>query len=152
VTRIRQISFNPSSSLGYLANVDYGLNSLRTIKQYYVFAGQASSYSTQYQTFRFESDLTNSFVMKYLFDKDTNYQCIYEAGLTKTSYTADTSEIRRVDAEYRQTTSQIIQQANYFRIYSSPYSGAFDLLDTMYIPRPCASAYANLTQMDYFYG
>jgi hypothetical protein len=47
--------------------------------------------------------------MKYLFDKDTNYQCIYEAGLTKTSYSADTSEIRRVDAEYRQTTSQIIQ-------------------------------------------
>ena len=37
-------------------------------------------------------------------------------------------------------------------MYSSPYSGAFDLLDTMYIPRPCSSSYANLTQMDYFYG
>ena len=125
---------------------------MKTINQYYVFAGFASSYSTQYQTFRFDSDYTNSFVMKYLFDKDTNYQCLFEASLTKTSYSAVTSEIFRLDADYRQTTSQIIEQSNYFKVYSSPYSGAFDLLDTMYIPRPCVSAYANLTQMDYFYG
>lgn len=39
-----------------------------------------------------------------------------------------------------------------FAVYSSPYSGAFDLLDTMYIPRPCALRSVNLTQMDYFYG
>jgi len=45
-----------------------------------------------------------------------------------------------------------VTYSNYFKVYSSPYSGAFDLLDTMYIPRPCSSAYANLTQMDYFYG
>ena len=90
--------------------------------------------------------------MKYLFNKDTNYQCLFEASLTKTSYSADKADIFRLDAEYRQTTTQIIQQANYFKVYNSPYSGAFDLLDTMYIPRPCASAYANLTQMDYFYG
>ncbi len=79
------------------------------IKQYYVFAGQASSYSTQYQTKQFDSDLTNSFVMKYLFDKDTNYQCIFEASLTKTSFSPSDAVIERVDAEYRQTTSQIIQ-------------------------------------------
>ena len=125
---------------------------MRTIKDYYIFAGQASSFSTQYQTFRFEADLANSFVMKYLFNKDTNYQCLFEASLTKTSYSALSADIFRLDAEYRQTTTQIIQQANYFKVYNSPYSGAFDLLDTMYIPRPCASAYANLTQMDYFYG
>jgi len=40
----------------------------------------------------------------------------------------------------------------YFAVYSSPYSGAFDLLDTMYVPRPCAQNSVNLTQMDYFYG
>jgi hypothetical protein len=96
--------------------------------------------------------------MKYLFDKDTNHQCLYEASLTKMQIQEDTSnspaayKIRRYDADYRVTTSQIIQQVNYFKVYSSPYSGAFDLLDTMYIPRPCASAVANLTQMDYFYG
>ena len=41
---------------------------------------------------------------------------------------------------------------NYFLIYSSPYSGAFNLLDTMYIPRACASASVNLTAFTYFYG
>ncbi len=66
--------------------------------------------------------------------------------------TVTPTEIIRLDADYRQTTSQIVQMTNYFRVYSSPYSGAFDLLDTMQVPRPCASAYANLTQMDYFYG
>lgn len=42
--------------------------------------------------------------------------------------------------------------SKYFAVYKSPYSGAFDLLDTMYIPRPCASNSVNITQMDYFYG
>ena len=43
VTIVKQISFNPSSlsATKNLANVDYGLNSLRTINEYYVFAGQA---------------------------------------------------------------------------------------------------------------
>lgn len=40
----------------------------------------------------------------------------------------------------------------YFRIYNSPYSGSFDLVDTMVIPRPCAAQSMNMTQMDYFYG
>jgi len=39
-----------------------------------------------------------------------------------------------------------------FAVYKSPYSGAFDLLDTQYIPRPCATSTVNITQMDYFYG
>jgi hypothetical protein len=41
---------------------------------------------------------------------------------------------------------------DYFFAYSSPYSGAFDLLDTMFIPRACASQSYNMTQFDYFYG
>lgn len=41
-----------------------------------------------------------------------------------------------------------------FAVYKSPYSGAFDLLDTMYIPRPCATNSVNVTQipLTYFYG
>lgn len=50
------------------------------------------------------------------------------------------------------STQETVKYTRYFQVYSSPYSGAFDLLDTMYVPRPCASSYANLTQMDYFYG
>ena len=41
---------------------------------------------------------------------------------------------------------------NTYAMYSSPYSGAFSLLDTVVIPRPCAYESKNLTQMDYFYG
>jgi hypothetical protein len=43
-------------------------------------------------------------------------------------------------------------QTNVYAIYSSPYSGAFALLDTMFIPKPCAYTSKNLTQFDYFYG
>ena len=39
-----------------------------------------------------------------------------------------------------------------FLVYSSPYSGAFSLLKSMYIPKPCAHVSLNMTQMDYFYG
>jgi len=62
------------------------------------------------------------------------------------------SSITRSDGSYRSITSEINELQNFFKLYASPYSGAFDLLDTMFIPRPCASDYANLTQMDYFYG
>lgn len=39
-----------------------------------------------------------------------------------------------------------------FLVYSSPYSGAFALLNSMYVPKPCAYVSVNMTQMDYFYG
>ena len=60
---------------------------------------------------RFEGDLSNSFVMKYLFDKDTNHQCLYEASLTRyeIELLRDPSTITRIDADYRTTTSMIIQ-------------------------------------------
>jgi hypothetical protein len=60
---------------------------------------------------RFESDLSNSFVMKYLFDKDTNHQCLYEASLTRyeIQLLSSPSTITRIDADYRTTTSMIIQ-------------------------------------------
>jgi hypothetical protein len=51
-----------------------------------------------------------------------------------------------------QGNADLQSYSKYYAIYSSPYSGAFDLLDTMYIPKPCAAKSVNLTQMDYFYG
>lgn len=41
---------------------------------------------------------------------------------------------------------------NIYAVYSSPYSGAFSLLDTQQVPKPCAYVSVNLTQFDYFYG
>jgi len=42
--------------------------------------------------------------------------------------------------------------ANMYAVYSSPYSGASALLDTIQVPKPCAYRCQNLTQIDYFYG
>ena len=67
--------------------------------------------------------------MKYLLDKDNNYQCIYEADVT--SIPTMTSLVSKsVDGTNDTITSEIITLFNYFLVYSSPYSGAFDLLDT----------------------
>lgn len=128
-----------------------GTNSLRRIGQYYVFGGQTTGFATKMQSLNFDPYKDNSFAMKYLLDKDGASQCILESevdsnpGLTESTMT-------KADPKTWKDTDEIIQYSRYYQVYSSPYSGAFDLLDTMYIPRPCASSYANLTQMDYFYG
>ena len=152
--RAHQISFNPSDK-GFLADMSLGINSLRRIGNHYAFAGHASGYGTIYQTEQFGESQPNSFVMKFAFDKSTNHQCLFEGSvrnLQDITVTDISGGIGRDNAELSYRTSEIVSYSNYFKMYSSPYSGAFDLLDTMYIPRPCASAYANLTQMDYFYG
>ncbi len=86
-------------------------------------------------------------------------KCLREVDLASASYS---SRLERVviDSALSQFSSSVKVDANgkfqlkskYFATYSSPYSGAFDLLDTMYVPRPCAQNTVNLTQMDYFYG
>ena len=40
----------------------------------------------------------------------------------------------------------------YFIPYTSKYSGGFDLLDTMKIPRPCAYKSYNMTAVNYYRG
>ena len=152
IVRAHQVSFNPSDK-SFLADLSLGLNALRRIGDQYIFAGNANGFGTIYQTEQFTEP--NSFVMKLVFDKSTNHQCVFEGPVRELTYmtVSDISSgITRDDAKLSYTTSQIVSYSNYFKVYSSPYSGAFDLLDTMYIPRPCASAWANLTQMDYFYG
>jgi hypothetical protein len=41
---------------------------------------------------------------------------------------------------------------SYFTPYISKYSGGFDLLDSMIIPKPCAYKSANLTSTYYYRG
>lgn len=101
----------------------------------------------------------NTFVNKYLFDKDNSYTCLYESEVpsgTISGFISNPSTTTYANVWGSYTTSQsggnLVYRSKYFAIYSSPYSGAFDLLDTMYIPRPCAAKSVNLTQMDYFYG
>jgi len=152
IVRAHQVSFNPSDK-SFFAELELGINALRRIGDHFVFAGNSKGFGTIYQSEQFSEP--NSFLMKVLFDKSTNHQCVFEGAVRDLTYmtvTDITGGIEREDALLSYSTSQIVSFSNYFRVYSSPYSGAFDLLDTMYIPRPCASAHANLTQMDYFYG
>ena len=44
------------------------------------------------------------------------------------------------------------KEDNYFIPYPSRYSGGFQLLDSMKIPRPCAFASQNLTSVSYYRG
>ena len=56
--------------------------------------------------------------MKYLMDKETNHQCLFEATVNKqVNLLAEPSVIERIDAEYRTMTTEIIQMANFFKIY-----------------------------------
>lgn len=96
----------------------------------------------------------NSFVMKYLLDKDNTYKCLYDGAtdMPGSDFVTPMRSVETSQSKDLQLTDETITYNNYFKVYFSPYSGAFDLLDTMYIPRPCAQAAANLTQLDYFYG
>ena len=44
------------------------------------------------------------------------------------------------------------EERKFYNTYTSPYSGAFNLLDTLRIPRACGYESKNMTQLDYFYG
>jgi hypothetical protein len=56
-----------------------GNNVLRKSGDYYIYAGYSKGYNTKYNNAKFSGDKYNSMVMKYLFDKDNSYSCIYEA-------------------------------------------------------------------------
>ena len=97
-------------------------------------------------------------VMRYLFDKDSATACVYEGDVPASTITGTVTS-QQTPATYMDminslttSSSSLTFYSKYFAVYSSPYSGAFDLLETQYIPRPCATRSVNMTQMDYFYG
>ena len=91
----------------------------------------------------------------YLVNKQNTYTCLYEGLTNVPTNPAILSTIRKastIAGDTASSTSSIVDYYNFFKVYSSPYSGAFNLLDTMNIPRACAEASLNLTQFNYFYG
>jgi len=78
----QQISFNPSD-FKFMADVNLGINALRKVGNFYAFAGHSLGFGTQYQSEKFGDPTAtpNSFVMKFLFDKSTNYQCLFEGSV-----------------------------------------------------------------------
>lgn len=100
----------------------------------------------------------NVFAMKYMYDSKPNqYSCLFEktidisAASTKTTGNTITRQPTSSAMNYY-SNLKVSTQTSMYAVYSSPYSGAFSLLDTMQIPKPCAYISLNLTQEDYFYG
>jgi len=123
--------------------------------KYFVFGGTTTGFSTSFQTTTFENSKTNVFIMKYqMEDKPNQYKCLDENEIDKSdARTSNTIQLLKSSAAYSfYSNLKISTQTNVFAMYSSPYSGAFSLLDTMHIPTPCAYVSQNLTQFDYFYG
>lgn len=91
--------------------------------------------------------------MKYLFEKELTYSCLYEDEINQSKISSKfvkTSESNAVAMDY--STNSLTEERKFYQVYTSPYSGAFDLLDTLRIPRACAYESQNMTQLDYFYG
>lgn len=105
-------------------------NSLRRIGAYYVFGGNAPGFSTSQQNEKFANSKDNSFVMKYLLDKQNSYSCIYEAPVPTYPPITQTVTFEAIDGTKSSDTQDLNQYMRFFQVYSSPYSGAFDLLDT----------------------
>jgi hypothetical protein len=148
-----------SSKTSTTSTTSLGYNALRKFGDYYIYAGYSTGFYTKINSATFTSTKTNSMVMKYLFDKDNSYACIYESEIQSGTLSSlvsnpSTTSYATILGSLTTTSSggNLEYLSKYYAIYSSPYSGAFDLLDTMYIPRPCAHRSVNLTQMDYFYG
>ena len=116
-----------------------------------MFAGYTTGFSTLNQDELFSNSLPNTFVMSYLLDNSGSFQCLTEGPLS--SFPALSSLASTASSAPTPTsTSELSFYNNYFRLYSSSFANAYPLLDTMYIPRPCASQSFNLTQVTYFYG
>lgn len=126
------------------------------------FSGWAYGFATRLQRYTTDETTPNFdfYVYRYQWEHEASYNCIYE-------YTVQGSKMRDQISYYSSTSfrsnqlmtfftkSSDVRKSridNYFKPYSSRYSGGFALMDSMVIPRPCAYKSANLTQVDYYRG
>ena len=95
-------------------------------------------------------------------DHPTSLNCLFEDTISR-SDTTSFSTLLSESNFYASSTSKLnfftsnddlrrTYLQNYFTPYISKYSGGFDLLDSMIIPKPCAARSANLTSVDYYRG
>ena len=83
--------------------------------------------------------------MKYLPTKPNSYDCVYERTIVVSSVNSYITSLQESAVETTNTLQTLSTGTGFYTIYSSPYSGAFSLLDTMIIPKPCATTSKNLT-------
>lgn len=96
--------------------------------------------------------------MKYLWDKPNEYNCLYEYSITQSlmngvGETVTTAMSYDSNAPSDANGENIIELRRTMTLYTSPYSGGFDLKDTFRLPVACAFQSFNITpSIEYFYG
>lgn len=128
-------------------------NALLAYNGYYVFGGKSLGYQTSLQYDTFPNNKDDFFVMKYLFDKTAQYDCLLESEITISNF-RNNFVLQEAATAFTQVNNMnfFTPLNNFFAVYTSPYSGAFGLLDTMVIPRACAYQSYNMSSYTYFYG
>lgn len=160
VTQARQVTF--SSTTGSFAQ-GLAFNGLAMYNGAYIYFGQAKGYATKLQntnsgttpgfTAGGTATYNNVFVMNYKLFYDNAQKCLIDSVLDSNTASQSVTlvnndqwvQLDSSNLNYQSTTANIQERNNFFAVYSSPYSGAFELLDTMYIPKPCAYKSVNLT-------
>jgi hypothetical protein len=118
----------------------------------YYMGAQTYGFSTSLQSAAFTSTKYNVFVMKYQQTKPTSYNCIQEETMSVNEASSLISSYEQSAAYSFSSSGSLSSGTDVYIVYSSPYSGAFSLLDTMYIPRACAYISQNMTSANYYYG
>ena len=101
---------------------------------YFFFGGETYGYNTSVQSKVFTNKKLNVFAMKYMYaNKPNQYSCLHEKSVDVSEATSSLTITKQAKADaynfyYDLKTST---QTNIYAVYSSPYSGAFSLLDTM---------------------
>lgn len=136
-------------------------NGLLAIDEYLFFAGWSYGFQTRLQELEKDSASPDfdTYVYKYLYDHSNSESCVYEQEISsstvarqmdKLSSSSANSELFVVQTDDSKVRKTFMQKQLF--AYSSRYSGDFNLMDTMKIPRACAFKSFNLTQVDYFRG
>ncbi|CDW72642.1 UNKNOWN [Stylonychia lemnae] len=153
LTKAKHITFAKSDNK---ISTNLRFSALQKIDNYYIWAGTAAGYTTEFNQATFANSKTNPFTMRYLDDTNITMKCIRDQDIKITSSLLSYQE-SSLYTQYLSslpiTADGIYKLMNKFvAIYKSPYSGGFPLQVSMLIPRPCSSNSANITQTNYFYG
>lgn len=141
-------------------------NGLFSHDGYFYFGGWSAGFHTTMQTYTYTTAASNqdAYLYKYKFQHATSFDCLYENDIADSVWSATAFSLLYPESTFYQSGTRMTfyssrtdlrvtqTQQSYFTPYSSKYSGGFDLLDSMIIPRPCAFKSSNLTSVDYYRG
>jgi hypothetical protein len=117
-----------------------GENSFFVKDSYYIFGGQSYGYKTklQNQTYNVVSPQYDTYVFKYD-PKNDNLDCFYNAIFSASQLSALATTYTASQVSDKSNNRYLFSKMNNLYLgYSSRYSGAFDLGDTIKYPKMCA--------------